>query len=79
MADLEVRFSYLHRYAEEWNVKGVILYGLRFCDIHGYEIPQVKDYLESVGMRSIYLEHDYSESALAPLRTRVQGFLEIIA
>jgi len=26
----------------------------------------------------IYLEQDYSEEALAPLRTRVQGFLEII-
>jgi bzd-type benzoyl-CoA reductase N subunit len=78
MTDLENRFGYLRGYASEWNVKGVLLYGLRYCDIHGYEVPQVKDYLDSVGLPSIYLEHDYSEAALAPLRTRVQAFLEVL-
>jgi len=78
MADLEARFSYVRDYAKEWNVKGVILYGLRYCDIHGYEVPQIKDYFDSVGLPSIYLEHDYSEAALAPLRTRVQAFLEVL-
>jgi len=27
---------------------------------------------------NIYLEHDYSKAALAPLKTRVQGLTEII-
>ena len=78
MADLETRFGYLRRYAEEWNAKGVILYALRYCDIHAYEVPLIRDYLNSVGLPSIYLEHDYSELALAPLRTRVQAFLEVL-
>jgi benzoyl-CoA reductase/2-hydroxyglutaryl-CoA dehydratase subunit BcrC/BadD/HgdB len=78
MADLEARFGYVRDYAKEWNVKGVILYSLRYCDIHGYEVPQIKDYLDSVGLPSVYLEHDYSEAALAPLRTRVQAFLEVL-
>ncbi|HAP93395.1 MAG TPA: hypothetical protein DCM26_02070 [Desulfotomaculum sp.] len=76
--DLERRFGYLHKYAEEWNVKGAILYNLRFCDIHGFEAPLVKDYFDRYGLRSMYLEHDYSESSLAPLRTRIQGFLELL-
>ena len=79
MADLDSRFSYLKEYAKEWNVNGVILQSVRYCDIHGYEVPQVKDYLDSIGLPSIYLEHDYSEAALAPLRTRVQAFLEVIS
>ena len=77
-ADLEYRFGYLMEYAKEWRVNGVILQSLRYCDIHGYEVPQVKDYLNSLGLPAIYLEHDYSQAALAPLRTRVQAFLEII-
>ena len=77
-ADLECRFGYLKDYAQEWKVNGVILQSLRYCDIHGYEVPQVKDYLNSVGLPSIYLEYDYSRAAMAPLRTRVQAFLEII-
>ncbi|MBA7698209.1 hypothetical protein ES703_106885 [subsurface metagenome] len=78
IADLESRFDYLRSYAKEWNVKGVVLQSLRYCDIHGYEVPGLKDYLDNIGLPSIYLEHDYSEAALAPLRTRVQAFLEVI-
>ena len=78
MTDLENRFSYLKDYAKEWNVNGVILMILRYCDSHGYEVPGLRDYLDSIGLTSIYLEHDYSQSALAQLRTRVQAFLEII-
>lgn len=77
-ADLEVRFGYLGRYAKEWNVKGVILYVLRYCDIFGYEVPQIRDYFAILGLPTLYLEHDYSEAALSPLRTRVQAFLEVL-
>ena len=78
MADLESRFGYLRDYIREWNVKGVILQSVRYCDSHGYEVPGVKDYLDNIGLPNTYLEHDYSEAALAPLRTRVQAFLEVI-
>jgi bcr-type benzoyl-CoA reductase subunit C len=78
MADLESRFSYLADYAREWKADGVIVESVRYCDTHGYEVPGVRDYLNSVGLPNIYLEHDYTEGALAPLRTRVQGFLEVI-
>ncbi len=78
MTDLQNRFGYLKDYAEAWNVNGVILLALRYCDSHGYEVPGLRSYLDSIGLPSIYLEHDYSQSALAQLRTRVQAFLEII-
>ena len=78
MADLESRFGYLRNYAKEWDVNGVILQSVRYCDIHGYEVPGLRDYLDKIGLPNTYLEHDYSEAALAPLRTRVQAFLEVI-
>jgi benzoyl-CoA reductase subunit C len=77
-ADLEARFGYLGEYARDWNVNGVILQVIRYCDSHGYEVPQLKDYLDSIGLPNIYLEHDYSKAALAQLKTRVQAFTEII-
>jgi len=79
MADLESRFDYLKDYARQWHVDGVILQSLRYCDIHGYEVPGLKDYLDHIGLPSIYLEWDYSKAALAPLRTRVEAFLEVIS
>ena len=78
IVDLESRFGYIRDYAKEWDVNGVILQSVRYCDIHGYEVPALKDYLDHIGLPNIYLEHDYSEAALAPLRTRVQAFLEVI-
>jgi benzoyl-CoA reductase subunit C len=78
IADLESRFGYIKDYAKEWNVQGVILQSMRYCDIHGYEVPGLKDYLDHIGLPNIYLEFDYSEAALAPLRTRVQAFLEML-
>jgi benzoyl-CoA reductase subunit C len=77
-ADLKARFSYLGNFAIDWNVNGVILQAIRYCDSHGYEIPQLKDYLDSIGLPNIFIEHDYSKAALAPLRTRVQALTEII-
>jgi len=79
LEDLKTRFSYLLDYARAWNANGVIVESVRYCDTHGYEVPGVRDYLKEVGLPSIYLEHTYTEGALAPLKTRVQGFLEIIS
>jgi len=52
---------------------------MKYCDTHGYEVPGLKDYLKSIGLAAFYLEHEYTMVALAPLRTRVQAFLETIA
>lgn len=77
-ADLENRFDYLKGYAKGWNVNGVILQAIKYCDTHGFDVPAVKDYLEGLGLPVLFLEHEYSMVALAPLRTRVQAFLELM-
>lgn len=79
MRDLESRFGYLRDYTKEWNVNGVVLQSVKYCDTHGYEVPGLKDYLDNLALPNMYLEHDYTEAALAPFRTRVQAFLEVIA
>jgi len=76
--DLEARFGYLKDMAEGWKVNGVILQSVKYCDTHGFDVPDVRNYCTSLGLPSTYLEHDYTEGSLAPLKTRVQGFLEMI-
>ncbi|HTY81351.1 MAG TPA: 2-hydroxyacyl-CoA dehydratase family protein, partial [Dehalococcoidales bacterium] len=79
ISDLKRRYGYLGDYARDWKVNGVILEALKYCDTHGYEVPSIKDYFQEIGLPTIYLEHDYTPGMIAPLKTRVQGFLEIIA
>ncbi len=76
--DLETRFGYLKDYAKDWKVNGVILESVKYCDTHGYEVPALKDYFDSIGLPNMYLEYEYTMVALAPLRTRVEAFLEMI-
>jgi len=76
--DLDSRFGYLRHMVEGWNVDGAIVQSVKYCDTHGFDVPDVKAYFTSLGLPNIYLEHDYTAGSLAPLRTRVQGFLEMI-
>jgi benzoyl-CoA reductase/2-hydroxyglutaryl-CoA dehydratase subunit BcrC/BadD/HgdB len=76
--DLKSRFGYLNNIVRDWKINGAILLLVRYCDPFAFEMPALKDYLEEIGIPSTYIEYDYSIGALAPLRTRVEAFLETI-
>ncbi|MHB1126746.1 MAG: 2-hydroxyacyl-CoA dehydratase subunit D [Bacillota bacterium] len=78
-ADLENRFGYLKKFAQDWKADAVILNIIRNCDVHGYEVPELKHYLkEAAGLPVMSIEQDYSTAALETLRTRFQAFAESI-
>lgn len=76
--DLESRFGYIKKAITDWNVDGVILQSVKYCDTHGYEVPNLRHYLDTLGVPSIYIEHDYSERSLATIKTRVEAFVETL-
>jgi benzoyl-CoA reductase subunit C len=77
--DLQSRFGYLKGVIKEWKIKGAIMLLVRYCDPFAFEMPGLKDYFDSLGVSSTYIEYDYTIGALAPLRTRVEAFLETIS
>jgi benzoyl-CoA reductase subunit C len=77
--DLQSRFGYLKGVIKEWKISGVIMLLVRYCDPFAFEMPSLKDYFASLDMPSTYIEYDYTTGALAPLRTRVEAFLETIS
>ncbi len=76
--ELNQRFGHLVSMARDWNVQGTILFVVKYCDNHAFDVPDVADYLESGGLRVLHIESDYSLVGLGQLRTRVQAFLEMI-
>jgi benzoyl-CoA reductase/2-hydroxyglutaryl-CoA dehydratase subunit BcrC/BadD/HgdB len=78
IADLEARYRHLGRFIDDWKVDGVILLSVRFCDPHGYELVDVMDYLRHKETPFTYVEHNYSAGALAPMRTRIEAFVETL-
>ena len=78
-AYLEERFGHIGKFLKDFSVDGVILYFYKYCDPFGFEVPQLKSYMEAKGIPVLYLEGDYSMAAMGSLRTRIQAFLEMIA
>jgi benzoyl-CoA reductase/2-hydroxyglutaryl-CoA dehydratase subunit BcrC/BadD/HgdB len=77
--DLQSRFGYLKGTIKDWKINGVIMLLVRYCDPFAFEMPSLKDYLNSIGIPSTYIEYDYTVGALAPMRTRVEAFIETIS
>jgi benzoyl-CoA reductase subunit C len=75
---LEQRFGHIGRFIEDFKVNGVVLYIYKYCDPFGFEVPQMKSYIESKGTPVLYLEDEYSMSTIGRLRTRIQAFLELL-
>ncbi len=77
--NLEARFGHLKKYIREFNVEGAILFIYKYCDPYGFEVPAIKSFIESAGVPVLYLEDEYSTSALPRMKTRIEAFLEMIA
>ncbi len=75
---LEDRFGHMGQMIEDFDVDGVVLYIYKYCDPYGFEVPQIKSYIESRDTPVLYLEDEYSMSTIGRLRTRIQAFLELI-
>lgn len=75
--DIEMRLGHLTRYAREWNADGAIFYVIRFCDSHGFDIPDARDSLKKNGIPVLVLEGDYG-LVKEQLKTRIQAFLEML-
>jgi len=77
-SDLENRFGYIYELAREFQVKGVILFILRYCDTWAFDAPDVKEYLEGKGLPVLHIEEEYPIGSDARLKTRVEAFLEML-
>ncbi|MBE0480160.1 MAG: 2-hydroxyacyl-CoA dehydratase [Dehalococcoidia bacterium] len=72
------RFEYLVDYARGWDVRGVLVYSIRYCDTYQLDAPEIKEFLESEGIRVLYLEDDYVVPPVGQWKTRIEAFLETL-
>lgn len=63
--------------ARELNVKGVIHYGLSFCQPYSIEAFKVEKALSNAGIPMLAIETDYSMEDVEQLKTRVEAFVEM--
>ncbi|MFO7962454.1 MAG: 2-hydroxyacyl-CoA dehydratase family protein [Desulfobacterales bacterium] len=72
------RFGHLKEFVTDWKADGVILQSMKYCDTHGYEVPELKGFFDSMGIPTLYIEHQYTASSEAQIKNRIEAFLENI-
>ena len=70
------RQEYILKAARDYNVDGIIIQSIKFCDLWGYEAPSLTNALRDLGVPVLRLEREYSFVGEGQLRTRVQAFIE---
>jgi len=73
---LKERFGHIGKMAADFQVDGIILLVYRYCDPFGFEVPQLKSYIESLGIPLLYVEDEYFMLSKSRIQTRIQAFLE---
>jgi len=76
MEDFQDRLGSIIDTAREYDVDGVIVEHIKFCDIWGIETGLLVDGLREAGLPALRLERDYRQTGEGQLRTRIQAFLE---
>jgi len=78
MFNREERFNYTAELAKRFDVDGVIMFIIKYCDTHMFDAPHMRDQLKDMGLPVLYLEWEHSMSGFASLKTRIEAFIEMI-
>ncbi len=72
----EKRIDYITAMIRDFNVDGVILERLTFCDLWGFEQFSIFNDFKEWGIPLLMLDREYTMGGVGQLRTRIQAFLE---
>lgn len=79
LSSSEERFEYVKEMVKLFDVEGVLILPLKFCDIHSFDAPLLAEELRNdEGLPVLCLEWEYSLSGIAQLRTRIEAFIEML-
>lgn len=71
------RFNRIIKFAEDWDIKGVLLYQQKWCDPHEFDIPPLTEVFKQRDMPTLVLEFDVTVP-FGQFRTRIEAFLEMV-
>lgn len=78
MENSKRRFDQRKEYIDYFNVEGVVLETMKFCDTWSYEATMNMDRYKDINMPFMRLEHDNTLATEGQIRTRIQAFVESI-
>lgn len=78
MYQYEERLDHVKEMVRRYHVEGAIIFVLKFCDAHLFDVPLLVEELKKLGLPVLYLEWEHSMGGIAQLRTRIEAFIEMV-
>jgi len=72
------RLNHIKQLIKEYKVEAVINFLLKFCDTHLFDAPILTQELKAEGIPTITIEYEHTRSGIAPIKTRIEAFIETI-
>lgn len=72
------RGSHLIELVRQYHADGVLASMMKFCDPEEFDYPIYKKELEQAGIPMLYIETELSNSGMETVRTRLEGFREMV-
>ncbi len=72
------RLAHLVRLSRESGAKGIVFYEVKFCEPELFYLPALRKGLQSEGIPSAVVEIDLNDRLSAPVRTRLEAFVEML-
>jgi len=76
--DSTARIDFLMDNITRYNVQGVIVYILRCCDAHLFQMPGLQERIKAGGVHLLHLQGDHSAPISEETRTRIAAFIEMM-
>jgi len=72
------RFNHIKQLIKDYNVEAVIIFLLKFCDTHMFDAPLLTEELKAEGIPVLNIEYEHTRSGIAPIKTRIEAFIEMV-
>lgn len=73
------RLEHLLDMTKSTQARGIVFYGVKFCEPETFDLPILRKELQAAGVPSLAIEVDLSDPLSHQSRTRIEAFLEMIA
>lgn len=76
---IEDRIDHIQGLVKRTGARGVVFYGIKFCEPEQFDLPELTRELQKKGVPSVAVEIDLSDPLSHQILTRIEAFLEMIA
>lgn len=75
----KIRFDYLIKQMQAKQARGVLVFGIKFCEPELFYLPLLEEAVRAAGFEFLYVETELAETIPQTVLNRINAFIEVIS